>query len=128
MKINYYALASRSLIALLFVFAGFGKLMGFAATSAMIAKLGVPLAPLATIIVILIELPVALAFAWGYKTRETGYALIAFTVLATLLAHRDFTQQMNIIMVLKNLAIVGGIMAAISCACKDCVVHHVKKS
>jgi len=127
MKINY-AFISRSLIALLFVFAGIGKVMNFAGTASMIGNMGVPLPMLVAILVIIIEIPVALAFAWGYKTKETGYVLIGFTVLATLLAHRDFSNQINVIMSLKNIAIIGGIMSAISCACKDCVTHQVKKS
>lgn len=125
MKINY-ALISRSLIALLFVFAGIGKLMSFSGAAAMIGSLGVPLPTLAALIVIIIEIPVALAFAYGYKTKETGYALIAFTALATLLAHRDFSNQSNVIMTLKNIAIIGGIMSAISCMCGDCTVHTKK--
>jgi putative oxidoreductase len=121
-KINC-ALVSRSFIALLFVFAGVGKVMEFSAFASSLGQMGVPVPILAAIIVIVIEIPVALAFAYGYKTKETGYALIAFTVLATLIAHRDFTNQMNVIMSLKNLAIVGGIMSAIACSCATCVVH-----
>ncbi len=122
MKINY-ACVSRSLIALLFVVAGIQKLMDFASTSGFIGSLGIPAAALATIIVIVIEVPVALAFAWGYKTRQMGYALIAFTVLATLLVHKDYFGG-DLVNVLKNLAIVGGIMAAMSSSCKDCTTHH----
>lgn len=124
-KINY-ALVSRSLIALLFVFAGIGKVMGFSTFASSLGQMSLPVPMLAAIIVVIIEIPVALAFAYGYKTRETGYALIAFTILATLIAHRDFSNQMNVIMSLKNLAIVGGIMAAIACSCGDCVVHGKK--
>ena len=115
MKFNY-ALISRSLIALLFVVAGIQKLMNFAGTTAYIGSLGIPLPALATALVILIELPVALAFAWGYRTRLAGNILIAFTVLTILLVHKDFFGA-DMVMVLKNIAIIGGIMSAISCAC-----------
>lgn len=125
MKINY-ALVSRSLLALLFVFAGVGKIMEFAKTVGYIGSLGVPLPMIATILVIIIEVPVALMFAYGYKTRETGFALIGFTILATLLAHRDFSNQMNVLMALKNIAVIGGIMSAIACVCGDCEVHTKK--
>ena len=73
-----YATISRSLIALLFVVAGVQKLMSFDMTAGYIGSLGIPAPMLAALIVIIIEVPVALAFAWGYKIRETGYALIAF--------------------------------------------------
>lgn len=124
-KINY-ALVSRSLIALLFVFAGIGKVMGFSAFASSLGQMEIPVPMLAALIVVIVEIPVALAFAYGYKVKETGYALIAFTVLATLIAHRDFDNQMNVIMSLKNLAIVGGIMSAIACSCATCVVHGKK--
>lgn len=124
-KINY-ALVSRSLIAFLFVFAGIGKIMGFGEFTTGLSQMGVPAPMLAALIVLFIEIPVALAFGYGYKTKETGYALIAFTVFATLIAHRDFSNQMNVIMVLKNLAIVGGIMSAIACTCGTCTVHGKK--
>ncbi len=130
MKINY-ALIARSLIALLFVVAGIQKVMHYSDASATLTTYGIPLAALVTLIVIIIEIPVALAFAWGYKVRETGYALIAFTALTILVVHRDFSLPMNVLMALKNLAIIGGIMAAITCtcgcdACGSCTVRTKK--
>ncbi len=128
MKINY-ALVCRSLIALLFVVAGIQKLMNYSNTTSDFAGFGIPVPFLAVLIVIIIEIPVALAFAWGYKVKEAGYALIAFTALATILVHRDLAGAgggLNMVMALKNIAIIGGIMAAISCACGDCSVHAKK--
>lgn len=124
MKINY-ALVSRSLIALLFVLAGVQKAMDFTQTSGFLASLNIPLATLATLIVIIIEIPVALAFAYGYKVRETGYILIGFTVLATALVHPKIFGQ-DMVMALKNIAIIGGIMSAIACTCTNCTVHGKK--
>lgn len=128
-KINI-ALVSRSLIALLFVVAGIQKAMHFSETASSVAALHVPFATLATIIVIIIEVPVALAFAWGYRTCITGWTLIAFTVLVTLLVHGNL-QGLNFIMALKNVAIVGGILLAVyGCDCGVCppskkkVEHH----
>jgi putative oxidoreductase len=128
MKINYH-FVSRSLIALLFVVAGIQKITGFTGTSGYVGSLGVPFPVIATILVIIIEVPVALAFAWGYKTCATGMILAGFTALATLLAHRDFSQGQNMIMALKNIAIIGGIVAVITqcncgkhaTTCKECM-------
>jgi putative oxidoreductase len=126
MKLDY-ARTSRILIALLFVIAGLQKLMNLSAISTTMTQLGVPLAPLATLIVIIIEIPVAISFAYGYRTKMAGYVLIGFTILATILVHRDFSQGINLVMALKNIAIIGGIMSAIGCACEDCTVHPKKK-
>lgn len=126
MKINYHLIA-RSLIALLFVVAGIQKLTHFGDTAKSIASLGVPLAALAALIVIIIEVPVALAFAKGYKICTTGWMLIGFTVLATILVHGKIDQGMNLIMALKNIAIIGGIMLAINgCDCGTCPVGKKK--
>jgi putative oxidoreductase len=125
MKINC-SLIARSLIAILFVYAGIGKLMAFAQTAGYIGSLGVPLPVIATALVIIVEIPVALLFAYGHNIKKMGYILIGFTALATLLAHRDFSNQMNIIMALKNIAIIGGILLAIECSCASCEVHTKK--
>jgi len=120
MKINY-ALVARSLIALLFVVAGLQKLMHLEETTASIAGLGIPLASLATLIVIAIEVPVALAFAWGYRVCLTGSILAGFVALTTVVVHGNISQGSNLVMALKNIAIIGGLMfAMIACACGTC--------
>jgi putative oxidoreductase len=118
-----YGTIARSLIALLFVVAGVQKLMGFAGTVGYVGSLGVPLATVATALVIFIEIVVAAAFAYGYKVKETGYILIAFVALTILVAHRDLGAGSNMVMALKNIAIIGGIMLAIKCiGCETCEV------
>jgi uncharacterized membrane protein YphA (DoxX/SURF4 family) len=72
MKINYAAV-SRSLIAFLFVASGVMKVMYFSKMVGYIAYLGVPFPTVALVLVILVELPVALAYAWGgYRVCYTG--------------------------------------------------------
>jgi putative oxidoreductase len=125
MKLNHGTL-TRSLIALLFVVAGFQKLMDFGNTVTAVQSFHVPMAGLATAIVIFIEIVVAIMFAVGYKTRFHGFVLIGFVVLVTVVVHGDL-KGMNLVMALKNLAIVGGLMSAIGCYCADCTVHPKKK-
>ena len=119
---NYYALVSRSLIALLFVVAGVQKMLAFQQTSGFIGTL-VPasLATIVTVLIIVIEIPVALAFAWGYRTCVMGWILAVFTALTVILVHRDFSVGPNMIMALKNIAIIGGLLLASSgCGCGSC--------
>ncbi len=126
MKINY-ALLSRSLIALLFVVAGLQKLAHFSDTTQSIASLHIPLAGLVTLLVIIIEIPVAIAFAWGYRTCMTGWALIVYTALVTVFVHGNIAVGMNLIMALKNIAIIGGLIAIVTeCACGTCPVNMKK--
>jgi putative oxidoreductase len=103
------ACVSRSLIALLFIVAGLQKLTHFQETVTSVKSLGIPLAGLAALIVIIIEVPVAAAFAWGYRTHITGGILILFTLIVTVAVHGNLSQGMNMVMALKNIAIIGGI-------------------
>lgn len=126
MKLTYSCVA-RSLIALLFVVAGVQKLTHFTETANTINTLGIPLPGLAAIIVLIIEIPVAVLFARGYKVCTTGWTLIAFTALVTLMVHGKIGEGMNLIMALKNIAIIGGIMLAIrECECGTCPVSKKK--
>ena len=122
MKINYQ-FVSRALIALLFVVAGYGKLMNFSgsakATVETMTNLGLPLPMLIAILVIIIEIPVALAFAWGYRICTTGGILAVFTLLTILLVHNHWPGDK--VMILKNVAVIGGIMSAMTmCCCGKC--------
>ena len=120
MKINY-ALTSRILIALLFVVAGVQKIIGFQMMVGYIGSLGFPLPAIITALVIIIEIPVAIAFAYGYRVCMMGMILIGFTALATIIVHRNISDGTNMVMALKNIAIIGGILSAImTCDCGKC--------
>jgi putative oxidoreductase len=126
MKMNYPML-SRSLIALLFVVAGVKKILGFAMITTFIGSLiGMTgtVAMIVTLLVIVVEVPVALAYAGGYRVCYTGGILIAFTVIATLLVHNNIADDNQLIMALKNIAIIGGILATTGvCSCDRCKVE-----
>ena len=129
MKINY-ALISRSLIAILFIVAGIQKLTGLKMTSGFIGQLlhvsSPVLATLATLIVVFIEVVVAAAYAYGYRVCVTGGILATFTVVATLLVHNNFPA--DLVMFLKNLAIIGGIISTIiTCECGNGKCPATKK-
>ena len=126
---KYAPMISRSLIALLFIFAGYQKITHFGPTTQFIGSLGVPAASLAAAIVVFIEIVIALAFAYGYRICITGWTLIAFTVLATVLVHNNFAVGDNMIMALKNIAITGGLLAIVTgCNCGKCPISKRKHS
>jgi len=129
---------ARALIALLFVVAALIKLglgqpgasisQAFNATAASLPQvmtfLPASLATLALIIVLIIELPIALMYAYGYKYVKAGWVLIGFVVVVTIFYHNPWFggqfNAMNLVMALKNLAIIGGILATIGCYCGKC--------
>jgi uncharacterized membrane protein YphA (DoxX/SURF4 family) len=119
---------SRVLIAILFVYAGYGKLMSFNdfVAGALEPKFGA-LAMIVGVLVIFIEIVVAIAFALGYKKEWSAWILLGFTALATILYHNPWATGMfdrNALMAaLKNIAIIGGIWAAAICMCEG-KKHH----
>ena len=126
MKFDYPRI-SRSLIAFLFVIAGYQKLMQFSGTAEYIGSLGLPLSTFVTILVIFIEIVIALLYAWGYRVCYTGGILVVYTILATLLVHHDLATGVNMIMALKNIAIIGGILATTGvCSCGRCYTLNPK--
>ena len=101
-------LVGRILIAQIFLIAGINKIGGYAATQGYMEAMGVAggLLPL----VIALEIGGALALIAGWQTRIVSLALAGFTVLSALIFHADFADQTAMIMLMKNLAIAGGLL------------------
>ncbi|GLX77998.1 membrane protein [Thalassotalea insulae] len=105
---NYGNLIGRILISIIFLMAGISKISGYDGTVGYMEAMGIPgqLLPL----VILTEIAGALAIIVGFKTRIVAFLLAGFTVLSALIFHADFTDQMQSILFMKNIAIAGGFM------------------
>jgi len=109
MASNAGDLAGRILMAALFLMAGIGKLgSGYDSTQAYMEAMGVPgvLLPM----VIALEIGGAILVISGFWTRASALALAAFTILSAVLFHWDFSDQMQQVMLLKNVAIAGGFL------------------
>jgi putative oxidoreductase len=107
-SIPFIHLAGRALLAILFIVAGFGKLTDPAGTAGYMQAMGVPALLLWPTIAL--ELLGGIALLVGYRTQLIGLALAAFTLLAAVIFHHDFGNQMQQIMFLKNLSIAGGLL------------------
>jgi putative oxidoreductase len=106
---GWKAPVGRILIGLLFVVAGWGKLTNFAGTEQYVGTV-FPMAALFTVLAIIFELGGGLMLVTGFHARLASWMLIVFTALATLGYHTDFSQPMQQIMFLKNVAIIGGLL------------------
>lgn len=109
-------LGARLLIALLFVLFGWSKLIGFAGTIAYMQHTGAPLPALAATIAVIMEVPVALAIAFGAFTRPLVLLMALYTFGTALIGHPYWTmtgadQYANEINFYKNIAIIGGLLA-----------------
>lgn len=116
---NYLQPISRALLALIFIISGLGKIAGFSATAGMMAGVGFPAPSLFLVAAIVLELVGGIALLLGFKARLGAIALIVFLIPATIIFHAaqlgDPAQtQMQMIEVLKNLAILGGLLRVVA--------------
>ena len=102
-----FILLGRILLVLLFILSGVGKIFNYAGTQAFMSSMGIPgifLAP-----TIALETLGALLIVIGYKTRILAFVLAGFTIATAVVFHMDFSNQMQMIMFNKNIAIAGGL-------------------
>jgi putative oxidoreductase len=84
-------LASRLLLATLFLIFGWRKLMDYSGTVSQIVQLGAPMPVLGAAVAIFMELPVAFAVAVGALTRASALLLVSYTLGTAFLGHRYWT-------------------------------------
>ena len=105
---DLFELGGRVFMAVIFLVAGYGKITGYAGTAAYMKSVGVPggLLPL----VIALELGGGLLIVAGFQTRIIAFLMSGFCLLAALLFHNHFDNQMQSIMFMKNVAMAGGFL------------------
>ena len=108
---NTVKLIVRVLIAQLYIGSGIDKLLNPGLSLIAMQKLGIPDVLIWPTAVFLIVAGAALLV--GYRTSLAAVGLIAFTVVATPLFHNDFADPNQIEHFVKNLAIIGGLLAFI---------------
>ena len=101
-------LAGRILLALLFLMSGIGKIAGYQASVGYMQAMGVPSALLPVTIVL--EIAGAVAIMAGWKTRIAAFLLAGFTLVAAVIFHSKFGDQIQMVMFFKNVAIAGGFL------------------
>lgn len=102
------ALSARLLLAAIFLIMGLGKLAAAEGTIGYIASVGLPFAGAVYYATIALEVVGAGLLIAGYRTRAAAVALGVFSIVAAVIFHADFADQMQFTSFLKNLAIAGG--------------------
>ena len=105
---NSLSLLGRIGLSVIFIFSGFGKIAAYAGTQQYMQSAGVPGALLP--LVIALELGGGLAVLFGLFTRWAAIALALFSVVSALLFHANFSDQMQSINFMKNVAMAGGFL------------------
>ena len=111
--------AGRTLLAVIFIMAGFSKITGYAGTAGYMEMMGVPgwLLPL----VIVTELGGGIALLLGWQTRIVAFLLAGFSLLSGLIFHlfpsfglEAMAAEGEMINFMKNLAIAGGLLMVVA--------------
>jgi putative oxidoreductase len=107
---------ARLALAILFLWGGAMKLLGFAGFVTYLHTKGVPYASYAAIVATVIELLGGIALVLGVRTRAVAFLLAVYAIVTAILGH-DFwnmtqaaLQQEAVIHFWKNVAIAGGFL------------------
>ena len=98
----------RLFLSMIFIFSGFTKITGYAATQGYMESMGVPsmLLPL----VIAVELLGGIAILLGFKARLVAILMAGFSVVSALLFHQFWIDQSQMNPFMKNIAMAGGFL------------------
>ena len=98
----------RLFLSMIFIFSGFTKITGYAATQGYMEAMGVPgmLLPF----VIALELFGGIAILLGFKARLIALLFIGFNVMSAFIFHQFWIDESQMNPFMKNIAIAGGFL------------------
>ena len=105
---NILNLIGRILISSVFLISGFNKINQYEGTIEWMEIFGVP--GVLIIPAILLEIIGSLMIIIGYKTRVIATLFSIFCITLAIIFHNDFSDQMQLVSFLKNLALAGGFL------------------
>jgi len=106
--LKYADLPARGAMSAIFIVSGIGKIGAFVPTQGYMEAFGLPgilLAP-----TIAFEIGAGVALLLGLGARYAALLLVGFSLVTALVFHRDFADQIQQIMFLKNVAMAGGLL------------------
>lgn len=104
------SLVGRILISAIFLISALSKISDFEGTQGYMATHGMSFTALFLVLAIIFEAMGGLAILLGCKAKLGALLLIIFLVPTTIVFHTNFEEKIQIIMFLKNLAILGGLL------------------
>ena len=103
---NLMDLIGRIFISSVFLLSGYNKIFNYDGTMTWMEGYGVPGFLLWPTILLEIILPILIIV--GFKTQLSAILLAIFSIATALIFHLDFSNQMQIIALLKNFGLAGG--------------------
>lgn len=106
----YGPLLGRSLLALIFIIAGYHKMTGFEETAGYMASKGLPFTEVLLVLTIIIELGGGLLILVGLQARWAATVIFLFLIPVTVIFHPVWVDAGQFNSFFKNLAIMGGMI------------------
>ena len=122
---NIFDLLGRILISSLFLISAYNKLFSIDGTMGWMEGYGVPGLLIYPTIVLEIILPLFVIV--GYKARTSSALLAIFCILTAFIFHSDFSEQIQLILFLKNISLAGGFLFIVANGTKDWSIDRKKK-
>ena len=98
----------RVLLSAIFLINGIGKIFNYEGTIQYMENFDVPSYLIIPAIIVEILFPILLII--GYYTKFSALVLSLFTLVLAVIFHTDFSNQMQLMSFLKNIAIAGGFL------------------
>ena len=122
---NFLDLIGRIFISSIFLFSGINKIFQYEQTVQWMEGFSIPGFLLIPTIIIEIIFPILIII--GYQTRFAAGMLALFCLVTGLIFHLDLSNQMQIIALLKNLGLAGGLIFLVINGPKEFVLIKKKK-
>jgi len=114
---NILDLIGRIFISLVFLLSGINKIGNYEGTVGWMESLGMPGIFLIPAIILEISAPILIMI--GYKVKISAALLSIFCIATAVIFHNDFSNQMQLISFMKNIALAGGFLFIVVNGAKD---------
>ena len=115
--INIFDLVGRIFISLVFLLSGFNKIGNYEGTTGWMESFGMPGIFLIPAIILEVGAPILIII--GYKVKISAALLSLFCIATAVIFHNDFSNQMQFISFMKNIALAGGFLFLVVNGAKD---------
>jgi putative oxidoreductase len=115
--INIFDLVGRIFISLVFLLSGFNKIGNYEGTIDWMESFGMPGIFLIPAIILEVGAPILIII--GYKVKISAALLSLFCIATAVIFHNDFSNQMQFISFMKNIALAGGFLFLVVNGAKD---------
>ena len=105
---NILDLVGRVFISLVFLLSGINKIGNYEGTVGWMESFGMPAIFLIPAIILEIRAPILIII--GYKVKIAAALLSVFCIATALIFHTDFSNQMQFVSFMKNIALAGGFL------------------